>query len=63
MKKVWMCALALAGMTTLAACGPESASQGVGQGNNDTNMTTPVAMDMASDLDELGEDADLRVMP
>ena len=63
MKMVWMCALALAGMTTLAACGPESASQGVGQGNNDTNMTTPVAMDMASDLDELGEDADLRVMP
>lgn len=67
MMKNWMYTMAFASLTALAACGPDSAAQGVGDGNNDSNMTTPVAMDMgagdmASDLDEIGEDADFRVM-
>lgn len=67
MMKNWMYTMALVCLTALAACGPDNAAQGVGDGNNDSNMTTPVAMDMgagdmASDLDEIGEDADLRVM-
>lgn len=48
----------------LAACGPDSAAAGDGDQNN---TTTPAMMDMGSgeemDLEEIGEDVDLRVMP